>query len=106
MVRGVSPSTTPFGVSGLSESVSTAGVVRTFTADFPGELHIEAHAPSASVSVISCDRRPNVMDVAQDTRILDARAPIEPGRYALWLTARVLEGDQSEIEAEFRMTIE
>lgn len=93
-------------VRGVSYANTTAGAVRTFTVETPGELHVEARAPGASVVVISCDRGPPVMRVYQDTRELDERAPIGPGRYALWLTARVLEGSDSEVEAELRVTVE
>lgn len=94
-------------VRGLTSGlISHAGAVRTFSVETAGELHVEAYGPSVSVSVVSCERGPDVMVVEQESHRLDDRAPIEPGRYALRLTARLLEGDQTEVEAELRVRVE
>lgn len=93
-------------VRGVSDSILEAGAARTFVVEREGELHVHAEVPAPYVRVVSCDRQPNVMDAASGTRVLDTHAPIQPGRYAIWLTGSVLEGDQSEIDAVLRVTVE
>jgi len=93
-------------VRGVSDSILMAGAARTFVVEREGELHVHAEVPAPNVRVVSCDRAPDVMDVRNRGRMLDERAPIRPGRYAIWLTGLVLEGDQSEIDAVLRVTVE
>lgn len=94
-------------VRGVSDSITDAGAFRTFTAERAGELHVTASGVEPRVIVLSCDRGPPVEldDTSADARLLDARGPIAPGRYAMWVTNLLLEGDVAEIDVEVTLEI-
>lgn len=92
-------------VRGVASSIREGGAFRTFVADRDGELHVRASGVGPSVRVISCDRGPNVLSESSE-REVDARAPIAAGRYAVWVTSTLLEGDVAEADIAFSLTLE
>jgi hypothetical protein len=89
---------------GVSESVNRGGVLRTFEVQDDGTLRIVVSAPEASVTVLSCDREPLVMSQRVEGGIAEALVP--PGRYAIWLTAAVLDGGVSGLDASVSVSVE
>lgn len=94
-------------VRGVAGSLAQGGVARTFVVEAEGVLHVRAATPAPELMVLSCDRDASVFDLSRpDARVIDERAPIHPGRYAIWLRGTILEGDQSEAAAELSVVLE
>lgn len=90
---------------GVADDVAHAGAVRTLTVERDATLRIRVDAIGAEVRVLSCERRPDVVPEG-GAWTADDTASVAAGRYAIWFTALVLEGDQSSVEAEVSITIE
>jgi hypothetical protein len=93
---------------GVAETFGRAGAVRTFSVARPGVLRVRmTGAPSPEVTVLSCDRGgPGLDEGAIDSNELDVSAPVEPGNYAIWMSATLLRGADASIEVDVSLTIE
>jgi len=93
-------------VRGASRTVSQGGAVRTFSVNTPSTLVVHAEGTSVGVLIGSCDRRPNVLGEHTSTSSLDASAPIEPGRYFVWMTSQFESPQDSVLEGLLQISVE
>lgn len=94
-------------VRGMADSIAQGGTARTFVVETEGVLHMRVVTPAPELTVLSCDREADVLNLSRpDARVIDERAPIRPGRYAIWLRGTILEGDQTGVEAELSVVLE
>jgi hypothetical protein len=91
---------------GIADDLAHAGAIRTLTVEREATLRIHADVIGAEVTVLSCDRGPDVIPEAGRWSASDDEASIAPGRYAIWITGLVLEGDQGSVEADVSIAIE
>ncbi|GAB4205921.1 MAG: hypothetical protein OHK0013_22110 [Sandaracinaceae bacterium] len=91
---------------GVSESISRGGSLRTFTVPRDGMLRVLVAAPLPAITVLSCERGPLVVSEQLTGRDAEVTAAIPAGRYAIWVTAELLEGDLTELEVSLFVDVE